>query len=207
MQNVLLLSQMSEHIEYICAKCAQQSETCCSLGTDGSATGEECFPISEAEAERVRLALQRDPSVMERLNELYGTLTPDDVMVEEVNGPVFMKAVRSMFPGESGAVNNAFVPGGTHLRMALPDGRRCVFLSPEGCVLERASRPWFCHMYPFWRVRKSIRCFANDDCLAVRSAGSTPALLELFGMQEEDVRKIHESIRMEWNIDGGVDRG
>ena len=189
--------------EYICARCARIGDTCCRLAQDFQG---ECFPVSAAELARIKQALPavQDAVSVEILPESARSVTAMNPLAAITpaapNTLAFMKAMQSLFPFEKEAVKKAFDPAGRHIRLALPDGRTCVFLSASGCLLPSWSKPWFCRIFPFWVVDGKIRHFNSATCLALKETSSIRELLNRFGITADDVLNLFKQMRKDWGI-------
>lgn len=177
----------------VCARCAARFPTCCRLRSaegDGNADWEgECFPLSEAELERLQSAVRALPDP-----------PAEELAAGAPNSPEFLAAMRALFPGQAEQLAKAYPAGGQHRRMSLrPDGS-CVCLTAQGCCLPRESRPWFCRLFPLWINRGRLACFTPADCLAVLESRSLPELLRAFGGSEGEVRRLFESLRRDWGL-------
>jgi Fe-S-cluster containining protein len=201
MENTLRMNAASE---YVCARCAQTGETCCRLAQNFSG---ECFPLSTAELARIRETI---PDIKDTVSVNLPNITATIVAVTDnlltviapdaPNTPAFMRAVNSLFPLEKEAVSQAFRPGGDHTRLALPDGRTCVFLSASGCLLPSEARPWFCRIFPFWVMGGKIRHFNSAACLALKENSSIRELLDSFGLTPGAVLNLFDQLRQDWGI-------
>ncbi|GFK94971.1 hypothetical protein NNJEOMEG_02819 [Fundidesulfovibrio magnetotacticus] len=165
---------------YVCARCAAVGATCCRLNP-----GQEdiCFPVSELERQRI---VEYGP----RLGGLTGA----------PNSKSFLDNLRRLFPGDRALVTRRFPPHGEHLRLATrPDGA-CAFLAPDGCVLPREARPYYCRLFPFWISAGAVTAFEARGCLACTEARTVAGMLELLGMTPANVRELHGRLRLAWGL-------
>jgi len=166
---------------HVCQRCALRGPTCCCL-EPGSEQG--CFPLAEAERDRILAALPGNLGAFAR----------------EANAPGFLENMKALFPGEEDLVAGLFPPGGFHMRLAVDAGGRCRLLGPGGCVLPREARPHYCRLFPLWPVGRSIHVFAAERCLAWREGRSMRRLLALLDITEKNVRELHGRLRLAWGL-------
>lgn len=206
---------MNKNIEtgYVCQRCAVNSPTCCRLGTAGkSYAGEDCFPLSSSEHERIAQAIRAAKTGKPNSAKLLLTQKATEAIdtpsgekswaVEEANSANFIKTMRNLFPLDKAKVKDAFLPEQSHLRLALaPDGA-CVFLSEHGCTLPQEARPWFCRIFPFWVVGKTVQCFHDESCLAIQeNSKSFLTLLQTFAYTPEEIRACFTKLKQDWGLD------
>lgn len=200
---------------YVCERCAQISPTCCRLGSiQGEYGGEDCFPLSEPERERIAKAVaearrQNAPTAHKALPEAADKAADAPTgqtgwAVKENNSQNFVRAMCNLFPGERKKIRQIFPDEAGHMRLALAADGGCVFLSATGCTLPKESRPWFCRIFPFWAVKNRLQCFQAEDCVAVReSGGNFSAVLDSFCVSPEEVLEHYKRLRADWGVDDG----
>lgn len=166
-----------------CARCAERFSTCCVIRPD---IAECCFPLSGAE----------QAAIEEHTGSNSGT-------VSQANTPLFLKAMRELFPDEPALVASAFPPDSEHRRLAVRTVRgesACAFLGREGCALPRDVRPAYCRIFPFWVRRGEIWHFALRDCQAQREQRSRPALQKAFGLADAEIFALYNTLRHGWGL-------
>ncbi|WP_460139038.1 YkgJ family cysteine cluster protein [Salidesulfovibrio brasiliensis] len=165
---------------HVCARCAQQGPTCCRLEAGQE---EVCFPLSVTEQERIREVL------------------PDTGGFEqEPNSRAFINNVRRLFPNEDEAVHELFPVKGTHVRLALGKDGSCRFLGPNGCVIPKESRPYYCRLYPFWITGGEVLVFDSPTCLARRECRSINCMFRVIETNAATVRDLYGRLRLAWGL-------
>jgi len=163
---------MSRPDPHICTRCAARGRTCCEL-----AGGDEefCFPLSEAERAAI-LAAGFDAATMVR--------TP--------NTDAFVAQLAHLMPDQDIA---AFFPRpGHHWRLAITDRGRCVFLGGSGCRLDRAIRPIYCKIFPFWLYRGQLTWFTAEECLAAIECATAKDLERAMDVRESEIRELFQAM-------------
>ena len=164
----------------VCARCAAVYPTCCRMDP---ALAHLCFPLSEAEWERLRPFAQ---GVAGR--------------VKEENAPAFVKSMRNLFPDRQEALTRLFPPEGGHYRLeTAPDGA-CVFLRSDGCALPRAARPWYCQLFPIWIRKGSFDRFVAKECLIAAEARTMNDVFAAVGLTREEAGKIYLALCRDWGL-------
>ncbi len=165
----------------ICARCAANGPTCCQLEP-----GHErfCFPVS---------AVERD-KILDCAEGMRGAFA------QESNAKAFVDNMLSLFPDEAEAVHRLFPSTKFHLRLATDEQGRCTLLGPEGCVLPREARPYYCRLFPLWVVGRRINLFTAGRCLAQRQGTGLTGLLARLGTTEAKVRELHGRLRLAWGL-------
>jgi Fe-S-cluster containining protein len=166
----------------ICATCARESVTCCTLGSEATDT---CFPLSRVEIESIRAFWPEKQGWFERAE----------------NSSTFRKHLFRLFPGEKKRVDELFPAKGTHNRLAVTAQGNCQFLSSTGCALPRSIRPVFCRLYPFWVVWSKTTFFQAANCLAVQRRPTLLAVLEVLQVQEKDIHALYDELRIKWGLE------
>lgn len=168
---------------HVCERCGQQGTSCCVL-TPGQE--QHCFPLSAAERERI-LSYCGDAGAF----------------ALEVNTGAFVLGVKRAFPGDEDAIAALFPVDGhsTHYRLATHADGACVLLGPEGCVLPREVRPYYCQLFPFWVARGRVMIFASQTCLAQQTSTAFGRLSAMLGTTEKEVRRLHGQLRLAWGLD------
>ena len=148
------------------------------------------------------------------------TATAQMKQVRIVNGkplfydPASVKAARKLLTGHlilnrpeapmEGAVALSalwlFPKGGRHLRLGTTPAGDCLLLGPNGCRLPRASRPWYCRIFPFWVRWGEVVVIPSPTCLGVRKASNKAATLELYSLTDAEVLEIFASLRRAWEL-------
>lgn len=166
---------------HVCERCAGQGPTCCRLEPGNE---EFCFPLSEAERDRI-------------LAELGGDM---GAFAQQANTSGFIANMKTLFPGEEELVEELFHPNKFHLRLAVDADGACRLLGPRGCTLSREARPYYCRLFPLWPVGKSIRAFVASRCLAQQEARGLRRLLAMMDTTEKAVRELHGRLRLAWGL-------
>lgn len=171
----------------VCARCAAIGPTCCRTDPTG---GARCFPLSEAEKERIapHAAARNLPSA-----------------VPEENSPEFLRCIRTLFPDKPAELARAFPPGKTHWRLPLDAAGDCVFLEAAGCALPRGARPWYCQLFPLWVRENRFDRFVPEACLLTREAPRLRDVFTALGMEKEEAVTIYLSLCQDWGIGNNVD--
>lgn len=168
----------------VCARCAQNSGTCCSLAVGHE---EYCFPISATE----RRAMEKAGA------------GPGHFQAQE-NTPGFLDNLCRLFPGEEAAVGALFPQGGFHDRLAVGGNASgslsCLLLGPQGCALPRQARPLYCRLFPFWVRGGSVLYFDFQECQAVRERRGPGQMYQALGMGEDEARALYASLRQAWGL-------
>jgi len=156
-------------INYICAQCSQINPTCCKIKKEME---EYCFPLSEYEIEKIS---KKSP-----INNFY---------VQEKNSINFIKKFISHLPEYRHKIKQIFPPNNFHYRLKIKDNGECVFLTDNGCLLQRHTRPFYCQIYPFWFYNQKITYFKDKYCLAQKKTEKVGQLLRLFSVSIETIEK------------------
>ena len=168
---------------FICVRCAASGPTCCR--TD-PASSDKCFPLSEAERER--------------LAPHAASMGVPSAETEENTGE-FRKLVRILFPDKARALDRAFPQGGTHLRLPLDDDGTCLFLQEDGCSLPRDARPWYCQLFPVWVRRNYFDRFQSESCLLTHEAKRLQDLFTALGITREQAKTLYLSLCHDWGME------
>lgn len=174
---------MKEQDPAVCAQCAKQSLTCCSVSPAGL---DSCFPLSGAEIEAIRFAGYPE-------NEKWYVLT--------ANNRPFRKNLFRLFPGEKQSLNRLFALNGSHARLAVNAEYKCCFLTSAGCSLPREVRPVFCRLYPFWVTWSKITYFKAANCLVANRCSHLQEILRALKMTEEEIYALYRELRLKWGLD------
>ena len=168
---------------FVCARCATVNPTCCR--TD-PARSDKCFPLSEAEKERLlpHAASLGVPAAM-----------------EEENTPEFLKLMRTLFPDKARELARAFPPGGTHLRLPLAGDGSCLFLQEDGCSLPRDARPWYCQLFPVWVLENFFDRFLPEACLLTREARRLQDVFTALGLRRDEAKALYRSLCRDWGME------
>ena len=168
---------------FICARCAAVNATCCR--TD-PAHSDKCFPLSEAEKERLAphaAAMGVPPAVSEE------------------NTQEFLRLMLVLFPDKRKALAKAFPRGGTHWRLPLAEDGTCLFLQEDGCALPRDARPWYCQLFPVWVRQNYFDCFRPESCLLTHEAPRLQDLFAALGMTREQAKSLYLSLSHDWGME------
>ena len=165
---------------HICALCALRGRTCCSLLPGNE---ELCFPLSKIEQKMIL--------------DWGGTVEFFDDMP---NSPAFRDSLDYLFPEDRPRLRELFPKGGRHLRLGTTPAGDCLLLGPNGCRLPRASRPWYCRIFPFWVRWGEVVVIPSPTCLGVRKASNKAATLELYSLTDAEVLEIFASLRRAWEL-------
>lgn len=174
------LKQTDPPDPHICKRCSESGETCCRL-----TPGEEdvCFPLSQMERERI-----------------LECVTNSGAFTIAHNSKPFVDNLKRMFPKEKELIDKLFPECKQHFRLAThPDGA-CVFLGPQGCMLPREARPYYCQIFPFWVSGERLTFFNVSDCLAVRESRTKLQLLEALGCSKRELKLLHGRLRLAWGL-------
>lgn len=174
-------SENGHNDQYVCARCAQISHTCCHVDPGDE---EFCFPLSRSEWERI-VAHCHDA----------------DGFADERNTKPFLDTMCRLFPKHDTLILSLFPLDGTHMRLASDAEGQCVFLTDTGCRLPRDVRPWFCLLFPFWVRGRLLTMFTASDCLVCRETKTIEQSLELLGITEKDVRYVFGRLRVAWGLE------
>lgn len=164
----------------VCRRCSLQGPTCCRI-----ASGQEefCFPISQAEKERIQ----------EHVPYTGGfVLSP--------NTKAFVDYVCRLFPGEEEQVRKLFPEGKEHFRLAVDSMGACRFLGPLGCEIPVEARPYYCRLFPFWMVACDVTHFDAATCLARREGGTLTRILNLLDTNRATVKDLYGRLRLVWGL-------
>lgn len=166
---------------HICAQCAKDGPTCCRLEP-----GHErfCFPVSDVERDKI----------LDCAEGVRGAFA------QEANTKPFVDNMIALFPSEEQRVRELFPLTKFHLRLATDDQGRCKLLGPDGCVLPREARPYYCRLFPLWVVDRSINLFTAGRCLAQRQGTGLTGLLARLGVTQARVRELHGRLRLAWGL-------
>lgn len=164
----------------LCAQCAAKGPTCCNI-----AAGQEevCFPLSDAEAERIRDALPEQGGFAVEKNTL-----------------AFLDTLKAMFPGEETLIEALFPLGGEHRRLAVDSSGNCRFLGEHGCRLPREARPYYCRLYPLWILGREIMVMTNPDCLVSGTGPNLKRILAALDSSSPEVRDLFGRLRLAWGL-------
>lgn len=168
---------------HVCARCGAEGSTCCKLQPGQE---QHCFPMSAEERERMA------PYV-----------DGDSAFTLELNTEAFAQGLRCAFPHDKASIDALFPVDGTacHYRLAThPDGA-CTLLGPEGCILPREARPYYCRLFPFWVCGRKVMIFTSSCCLAQRETKAFARLAEALGMTDAEIRRLHDRLRRAWGLD------
>lgn len=165
---------------FVCARCARQGPTCCELS---SGTEDVCFPISDFERERI-----------EKCAPGYGGFAL------QVNSAVFIENLYKLFPDERRKVNTLFPSGETHQRLAVTAQGKCVFLGLNGCILEKHARPFYCRLFPFWVIGKSVSVLESSGCLAQNENRTPGGIIRALNLDLEQIFEIYGQLRESWGF-------
>lgn len=153
----------------VCSRCAARGRTCCTVS---SGDEEFCFPISIPEMEAIRSAASG----------------LEDCFVLAPNTPGFVRQLGQLMPHKNIAA--AFPAHGSHWRLATTEQGDCVFLGPQGCVLERSLRPAYCRLFPLWVFDGQLTWFTAGECLANEECSSRAAMLAAMGTDSACVKTL-----------------
>lgn len=166
---------------HVCERCAMVERTCCRLDPGNEAS---CFPLSQVERDRI-------------VAEVGDGVTP---FALEDNTGEFTENVKSLFPRQEELVAALFPVGEKHHRLATDADGACRLLGPNGCVLSREARPYYCRMFPLWPFGRSVRVFAFPTCLAYREGQTLYRILRLIGTTEQRLRDLQRELREAWGL-------
>jgi len=164
----------------VCSRCAAKGRTCCTVS---SGDEEFCFPISLSEMHAIRSAGQGGESSF--------------VLVPNSSG--FVEQLGFLMPDHD--IEAAFPEHGSHWRLATTSQGDCVFLGPEGCVLDRAVRPKYCRLFPLWQFRGQLTWFTAAECLANEECSSLAAMLEAMGTNDEEARSLYREMSVKLGLE------
>ena len=162
-----------------CARCAAVYPTCCRMDP---ATAHLCFPLSEAEWQRIVAH------------------TEQTARVEESNSPDFIKAMRTLFPDKREALAVLFCPSGVHYRLATTAEGACVFLNADGCALPRKGRPWYCQLFPIWIRKGHFDRFAARQCLVTTEARTMSEAFAAVGLTPDEAKRLYQALCRDWGL-------
>lgn len=164
----------------VCRRCSLQGPTCCRI-----ATGQEefCFPISLTEKERIQ----------EHVPHTGGfVLSP--------NSKAFIDHVCRLFPGEEEVVRELFPEGKEHFRLAVDTLGACRFLGPEGCEIPQEIRPYYCRLFPFWKVGHDVIFFDSPICLVRREERTLTRMLHGLDTSKAVIKDLYGRLRLMWGL-------
>ena len=167
---------------FICFRCSRVHPTCCKTDRAGS---NKCFPLSEAERERLRF--------------YAATLGVPPAEVEE-NTKEFHALMQTLFPGRKTDILRMFPPGETHLRLPLSDDGVCMFLQEDGCFLPREARPWYCQLFPLWVRDGFFDRFLPEACLFTYEAKRLEDVFRAMNISREEARDMYLSLCRDWGM-------
>ncbi|WP_457572619.1 YkgJ family cysteine cluster protein [Desulfovulcanus sp.] len=170
----MLKEQYSAQSIYICAQCSQTYSTCCKIKKE---LQEYCFPLSELEIEKIRKKV--------KINDFY---------VQEKNSRNFIQKLISLLPEYRQRIIQIFPPHNIHYRLKTKDNGKCIFLTDNGCLLQKDIKPFYCQIYPFWIYNQKITYFENKYCLAQKKTKKIGHLLKLFSVSIESIEDNFNSI-------------
>ncbi len=144
-----------------------------------------CFPLSQAEQSRLLPYATR---------EKIPASFPMD------NTKEFTRTLRRLFPDRQAQVRQAFPIPGRHLILPTsPDGQ-CLFLRPQGCLLPREARPWYCRLFPLWFREGKLELFAHRQCLLLREAQGVRQALQALGFDAKQTGLWYENLCRDWGL-------
>jgi Fe-S-cluster containining protein len=197
----------------ICALCAEYGCSCCA--TD-PALGYLGFPLSLAEWRRlnayVHLATESDAEpdaadLCRASSPLADEAAPpeegDAICQPWPNHKDFLTSMLTLFPREKARIREMFPPKGGHLSLRLRANGACVFLGNQGCRLPRASRPWYCLLFPAWVMDNSLTMFTPEECFIARRARNPMQGVELMDVEARTLKDIYWNLRLDWGIGPG----
>ena len=171
------------HTLSACARCAAVYPTCCRTEPE---TAHLCFPLSEAEWQRIVP------------HETLACGLPG--RIREENSDVFVMAMKRLFPGHKERVALLFpVPGGRYRLGTTPDGA-CVFLGAEGCLLPRTVRPWYCLLFPVWIQNGRFDCFTGEQCVVSQESRGLADVLRAVDLTADEAREMSASLYRDWGV-------
>lgn len=165
---------------HVCARCAAQSGTCCTLEPG---LEEYCFPVSATERAAMEAAGARERH-----------------FCRQENTQAFVDNLCRLFGTEAGRMRALFPAGGFHDRLAVTKAGACALLGRRGCRLPRHARPYYCRIYPFWIRDGRQLYFQFEQCQAQQDAGGAPALLLRLGMTSAEIRRTYQELRRAWAL-------
>lgn len=165
---------------HVCARCAETGPTCCAL-TPGQE--EFCFPLSEIERHRI-----------------LETGADKGFFSQEPNTSAFVDNLRKLFPGEEARLAGLFPEKGSHQRLATDAAGRCKLLGPQGCILLREARPYYCRLFPLWVTGGGIQVFGAGRCLARQESAGQARLLRLLHASPAELRHLSGRLRLAWGL-------
>lgn len=164
----------------ICTLCALRGKTCCTLVPGNE---ELCFPISRMEQKLI--------SDWSGHTEFFDELP---------NSPIFRDSLDYLFPEDRPRLRELFPKNGSHRRLGTTPTGECLLLGPRGCRLPRASRPWYCRIFPFWVRWGEVMLIPSPSCLGVSKARTKEAAFELYGVTEAEILEIFNNLRRAWEL-------
>jgi Fe-S-cluster containining protein len=153
----------------VCRRCAERGRTCCTVE---SGDEEFCFPISISEMEAIRRA---GPG-------------SGECFVLAPNTAGFVDQLANLMPDHE--IKAAFPERGSHWRLATTAEGRCIFLSENGCMLERDVRPLYCKLFPLWLFHGQLTWFTAEECLANEECASLSTMLEAMSTDSAEARRL-----------------
>jgi len=164
----------------ICKRCALENPTCCRLEPGQE---EFCFPLSEMEKNRI---------------QDYQPNEGGFAVQENTEG--FLHHILRLFPGEEERVRKLFPRRKFHFRLAVDSKGACRFLGAAGCRIPQELRPYYCRLFPFWVVGRSVSAFDAASCLARREAVHLLRMFEAFNTNAAQVRDLMGRLRLAWGL-------
>ena len=122
----------------------------------------------------------------------------EEPFLTEQNSKAFIQGVGSLFPDHLEYVVEAFPLKGRHLSLAVDCFKRCAFLGSGGCLLPDNKKPLFCRIYPFWFVKGKLVTFNNNRCLALLKTSDINELMDMFKVDEKNLRELYAEIVFLW---------
>lgn len=171
---------MTDTQNHVCARCAAESGTCCTLEPG---LEEYCFPLSAEER-----AAMEEAGARERH------------FCRQANTSAFVDNLCRLFGAEAGGIRALFPAGGFHDRLAVTKAGACALLGRQGCRLPRSARPYYCRLYPFWIRDGRQLYFQFSQCMAQKEAAGTAALLSSLGLSNADILDLYQRLRRAWAL-------
>ncbi len=115
----------------------------------------------------------------------YSGFKPTDFTVNDIAEKEFLDAATSINP-----IFGKTMPDGHRIHLKI-ENQKCVFLEDSGCFLPNEIRPVFCQIYPFWFDHNDqLMLMISEHCLAQHSMASAELVMNLLGMNYQDIRKL-----------------
>lgn len=167
-----------------CAQCAQEGLTCCYYRND--TITDMILPISYTECTII--------------SSFLGISSITTCFDEERITERFQTRMKAMFPAESEAIERIFPIGATRFRFALRgEIKRCVFLTPRGCLLPRSVRPVLCKLFPFWvYTNGEISLFGT--CKLTPQGGEMIEWIQNASTSIVELYALYNLLRMYWGL-------